>query len=96
MESETCLNCGAPLTGRFCARCGEEKIDRDHLKLGAFAHRALEEFTDLEHSKFLGTLSSLILRPGFLTQEYLGGRKKAYLGPLKREREWLRTFSSMR
>ena len=83
MESETCLNCGAPLSGPFCSQCGEEKIDRDHLKLGSFAHRALEDFTDLEHSKFFGTLSALVRRPGFLTQEYLGGRKKAYLGPLK-------------
>ena len=83
MESETCLNCGAPRAGRFCSQCGEERIDRDHLKLGSFAHRALEDFTDLEHSKFFGTLSSLVRRPGFLTQEYLRGRKKAYLGPLK-------------
>ena len=83
MESGTCLNCGASLSGPFCAQCGEEKIDRDHLKLGSFAHRALEDFTDLEHSKFFGTLSSLVRRPGFLTQEYLRGRKKAYLGPLK-------------
>ena len=83
MDSDTCLNCGAPLLGRFCSRCGEEKIDRDHLKLRAFARRAFADFTDLEHSKFFGTLSSLVLRPGFLTQEYLGGRKKAYLGPIK-------------
>lgn len=78
-----CLNCGAPRAGRFCSQCGEEKIDRDHLKLGSFARRALEDFTDLEHSKFFGTLFSLVRRPGFLTQEYLRGRKKAYLGPVK-------------
>lgn len=79
----TCLNCGARLSGPFCAQCGEEKIDRDHLKLGSFAHRALEDFTDVEHSKFFGTLFSLLVRPGFLTQEYLRGRKKAYIGPVK-------------
>jgi len=83
MQPETCLNCGAPLSGPFCAQCGEEKIDRDHLKLGSFAHRALEDFTDLEHSKFFGTLFSLFARPGFLTQEYLRGRKRAYIGPVK-------------
>jgi uncharacterized protein DUF3667 len=83
MDFQTCLNCGASLSGRFCSQCGEEKIDRNHLKLSSFAHRAFEDFTDLEHSKFFGTLSSLVRRPGFLTQEYLGGRKKAYIGPLK-------------
>ena len=45
--------------------------------------RALEEFTDLEHSKLFRTLFSLIGRPGFLTQEYLRGRKKAYVGPVR-------------
>lgn len=47
-----------------------------------FAGEAVEEITDLEHSKLLRTLRALFLRPGFLTAEYFTDRRQRYLKPL--------------
>lgn len=77
------MNCGAPRPGEYCAACGERRMHRETLKLSAFVSSALEEITDLDHSKLLNTLKVLILRPGVLTTEYLRGRRKRYLGPFK-------------
>ncbi|CAN5600967.1 hypothetical protein BH20VER3_BH20VER3_16050 [soil metagenome] len=53
------------------------------MRLSAFLGTALEEITDLEHSKLLRTIMTLLLRPGALTTEYLSGRRKAFIGPVK-------------
>ncbi len=79
----TCTNCGALLTGPFCSACGEQQPDPEQLKLRTFARRAVDEITDLEHSKLLRTAWSLMARPGLLTAEFLAGRRQRYLGPLK-------------
>ncbi|HEX4668305.1 MAG TPA: DUF3667 domain-containing protein [Chthoniobacterales bacterium] len=78
-----CANCGAPLTAKYCAACGERRLERDHLKLSNFAAAAVEEITDLEHSKLLRTLQALFLQPGLLTNEYLRGRRQSFIGPVK-------------
>lgn len=78
-----CANCGAPLAGRYCAHCGEERLDRAHLRFTNFARRAFAEFTDFEHSKLFGTLTALLFRPGKLTADFLRGKTRSYLGPLK-------------
>ena len=33
--------------------------------------------------KFWKTLAALLLRPGFLTREYLAGRRRRYIGPAR-------------
>ena len=38
---------------------------------------------DFEHSKLLRSLRLLFVRPGFLTNEWLTGRRKSYISPLK-------------
>ncbi len=78
-----CANCDAPLTGEYCSRCGERRPDRARLKLSAFLGTAVQEVTDLEHSKLLRTLKILFFAPGVLTNEYLRGRRTSFLGPLK-------------
>jgi len=82
-SADICANCGAPRPGEYCAACGERRVHRHELKLSAFAASALEEITDLQHSRLLNTLRVLILRPGVLTTEYLRGRRMTYIGPFK-------------
>lgn len=82
-SADICANCGAPRPGEYCGACGERRVHRDELKLSAFAANALEEITDLQHSRLLNTLRVLILRPGVLTTEYLRGRRRSYIGPFK-------------
>ena len=78
-----CPNCGAPLAGEYCSRCGEQEPDRERLRLSVFLRGALEEVFDLEHSKLWRTLRALVFQPGLLTSEYLRGRRKSFIGPVK-------------
>lgn len=78
-----CRNCRAELIGEYCTACGERRLNRDRLKLRAFAGQAVEEIVDLEHSKIWRTIKLLFVRPGQLTREFIAGRRRSYIGPLK-------------
>jgi Protein of unknown function (DUF3667). len=80
---DRCVSCGTPLTGNFCAYCGERRPDRNHFRFSRFLRRALEEITDFEHSKLLKTIRLLLVAPGKLTTEYLRGSVRPYVGPIK-------------
>ncbi len=76
-----CLNCGQPADGNFCARCGQE--NKEHtVALGPLIQDLLAEMASWD-SKLLRTLVPLLIRPGFLTNEYNAGRRISYLSPLK-------------
>jgi hypothetical protein len=80
-ESETCLNCGEPLVGAYCAQCGQQNIDRRQpfwKLLGDILH----ETFDFD-SRVARTLAALLIRPGFLTLEYCAGRRAKYSPPLR-------------
>jgi hypothetical protein len=76
-----CLNCGAALTGRYCARCGQKAV-RPNLTLGAFLKETTEELTHWD-GKVLATLRTLFLHPGVLTIDFLAGRRARWLSPLR-------------
>ncbi|WP_349318785.1 DUF3667 domain-containing protein [Chitinophaga sp. MM2321] len=76
-----CLNCGTEVPERFCTHCGQENT----IQHETFGH-LLKHFTaDILHydSQFLSTLKYLLFRPGFLTKEYLAGRRVKYVNPIK-------------
>lgn len=76
-----CLNCNAPVTGNFCANCGQDtkEIRRPFFYLLKDAVRAVFE---LDGRAWL-TLFYLFTRPGFLTREYVSGRRASYTPPLR-------------
>ncbi|HEX6201085.1 MAG TPA: DUF3667 domain-containing protein [Thermoanaerobaculia bacterium] len=76
-----CLNCGAPLAGAFCHRCGQEAVDR-RVPLRTLAADALGDLFALD-SRVLRTLRPLFLRPGFLSAEWCRGRRVPYVPPLR-------------
>jgi hypothetical protein len=78
-----CPNCREQLVGQYCHQCGEQRVDRERLSLKRFIGNSLHELIDLEHSKIWKTFYALVFKPGFLTNEYLAGRKSRYLTPLK-------------
>ncbi len=80
-EKPRCANCGAKLKGDFCHKCGEKHLERTDFALTKFLADALKSFTHLD-SKLLRSLAWLVARPGFLTAEYLRGKRKPYLKPL--------------
>lgn len=81
--AEPCPARGGRLLGPFCHRCGEERPHPERLSLGHFFRHAAAELTDFERSKVFMTVRSLLLRPGFLTQEWIAGRRSLYVSPLK-------------
>jgi hypothetical protein len=81
VETEACPSCGTELTGKFCHRCGEKRRHEEELALKHFALHGLHELTHLD-SKVFATLRYLFSRPGYLTQEYVAGRRSLYMKPL--------------
>jgi hypothetical protein len=78
---DQCLNCGRAVDGNFCAFCGQE--NKDHtVALRPLLSDLLAEVASWD-SKMLRTLVPLVIRPGFLTNEYNAGRRIGYLSPLK-------------
>jgi len=76
-----CLNCGAPLTGRYCANCSQP-ADVHVPSTMELIHEALEGLTHSD-SRLWRTLYLLWLKPGRLTQEFILGRRVAYLPPFR-------------
>ena len=80
-KEKDCLNCGTTVVGRFCHVCGQENV----LPKETFWHMVTHFFYDITHfdSSFFHTIHHLILRPGFLSKEYLQGRRASYLHPVR-------------
>ncbi len=77
-----CPTCARPMPHRFCAHCGEERIDDHAWSLSHFFHDAFHEFAHLD-AKIFGTFWHLIRHPGFLTAEYWNGRRNPWIRPLR-------------
>lgn len=76
---EHCLNCGAPLHGRYCSECGQKNEKR----IGPLGHLLAEVLDELSlDARFFRTIKRL-LRPGFLTRAYLDGRRADFVPPLR-------------
>ncbi|WP_412062802.1 DUF3667 domain-containing protein [Rubrivirga sp. IMCC45206] len=79
--SPTCHNCAAPLTGPYCAACGQ--IDQPlRIPLHRFLAQSLVEFFGVD-GRVWRTLFALVFKPGTLTRDFLAGRRKRYLRPLR-------------
>jgi len=78
---KTCLNCGTQLYGRYCHLCGQENIEPKE----NFTHLVNHFFQDVTHfdGKFFSTLKLLLFKPGFLSKEYLKGKRADYLHPVR-------------
>jgi hypothetical protein len=76
-----CANCGAALHGPFCAMCGQAVKPLDP-PVRHFAREFAQELLDVD-GRVPRTFRRLFLSPGFLTREYLAGRRVVWLTPLK-------------
>ena len=76
-----CANCGDASPGKFCPACGQERRTR-LISLREMAVDFLDDQLAL-NSRLPATVFCLLLRPGFLTEEYLRGRIARYIRPLR-------------
>ncbi len=78
-----CVTCGTILQGEYCSKCGEKTlVPEKDFSLIYFSGQAIEGITDL-NSKVLKTFWFLFTKPGFLTLEYLKGRRSLYVKPVQ-------------
>lgn len=80
-ESSECANCGATLTGRFCAHCGEARLTARDLHVSHLVESVISTVTNADGKLFL-TLQRLVASPGLLTLEYIEGRRSRYIKPV--------------
>ena len=80
-KEKNCLNCNAEIQGRYCHVCGQENIEPKETVWHLIAHF----FQDITHfdGKFFATVKYLITKPGFLSKEYMVGRRAAYVNPIR-------------
>jgi len=80
-KENNCLNCGATVTGKYCSECGQENVEPKE----SAGHLISHFFNDVTHfdGKFFSTLKQLLFRPGFLSKEYMNGRRARYLNPIR-------------
>jgi hypothetical protein len=78
---KTCLNCGAEITGRYCAACGQENTEPKQTVWHLIQH-FLSDVTHFD-GKFFLTVKDLFIKPGFLSKEYMIGRRVTYLDPIR-------------
>jgi hypothetical protein len=76
-----CENCGTELRGHYCSNCGQAAIDYRR----SFRHvivDVLDSFLNWD-SKFVRTIGLLLWRPGWLTNQFVDGRRVRFLHPLR-------------
>jgi hypothetical protein len=74
-----CLNCGAMITGAYCAACGQSaRLHRSFVSLG---HDILHSVFHFD-TKLWRTLPELVLHPGRLTRRYIDGERAKFISPM--------------
>ena len=76
-----CANCGWTDIERFCPHCGQENVP-SAVPIREIVMSFLDEFLKFD-TKLWITLKALVTKPGFLTTEYLVGRRVRYVAPIK-------------
>ena len=78
---EACLNCGAPLQGQYCARCGQRARGR-LISIWELVRDAIGDLFELD-SRLWRTIIPLMFHPGQLTHDYLIGRRARFMPPFR-------------
>jgi ribosomal protein L40E len=80
-KEKICLNCNAELQGRYCHHCGQENLEPKE----TVWHLVTHFFNDITHfdGKFFETVRLLLRKPGFLSLQYMAGKRATYLNPIR-------------
>ncbi len=80
-EISYCKNCGDIVEKNFCPSCGQESKDLD-ASFKEFFSELLDEIFSFD-SKLFKTIKLLFLNPGYLSIEYLNGKRVKYIKPFR-------------
>jgi hypothetical protein len=82
-DMERCVSCGAPRSGPYCSGCGERALEPEALTLRHFVvHTVAHELLHVDGTLWR-TLRLLFVRPGWLSLEYVAGRRRPYVNPFR-------------
>ena len=76
----TCKNCDSQYDAKFafCPYCGQKSDDK--LTLGVLFYNTISNYFSFD-ARFFKSFIPLMLRPGFLAKEFVGGKRLQYLHP---------------
>jgi len=80
-DLRSCLNCDTPLTGVFCARCGQ-KVRALDPTVADFLHEFSHEMLHFD-GKIFRSVGALLFKPGLLTKDYFAGRSARWVSPIR-------------
>jgi len=69
------------LQGLYCSQCGEKRLQAHDFAVSHLVEETFEGFLHAD-TRFLRSFKYLLLRPGFLSAEFLRGRRVPYMKPL--------------
>lgn len=78
-DAARCANCGAALSGRFCAACGQQRAAT--LDAPRVLREGLGQVLDADNAWWT-TLRELTLRPGPTIRRYVAGERKRFVNPI--------------
>lgn len=76
-----CSNCGAELTGQYCAACGQRRL-AGRLTFAGLARDVAQRVFRFDRA-FVVTAWRMLREPGRLVPDYLAGRRAGYLDPIQ-------------
>ena len=80
LKEKLCKNCNSELVGLYCSECGQKNIES--FTFSKLVKDFFDNIFSLD-SRLFQTLKFLIIRPGFLTNEYWSGKRITYLPPFR-------------
>lgn len=81
LEAHECPNCETTFKGYYCPNCGQSDTEFDR-PFGFVVYDFMGNFFSFD-SRFFKTFWYLLSRPGFLTMEFLLGRRERYAPPFR-------------
>ena len=78
---DKCRNCGSVIESRYCSDCGQ-LAQNFHRPIWHLVTEVCGDFLSLD-GRVMQTLPSLMIRPGRVTKEYLGGQRQKFVPPFR-------------
>lgn len=80
-DSPFCHNCGIKLAGPFCSACGQKAVPLS-VTVHDFVHELTHEILHVD-GRIVQSIRRLLVSPGFLTREYIQGRRARWISPIR-------------
>lgn len=80
-QSHHCFSCETPITGLYCANCGQ-KNDDYRRSIFSLINEVFQSFTAIE-SRIWRTWAALLFKPGKVAREFANGRRTYWSTPVR-------------